>query len=138
MDLEPIFQKLYPQGSIGPGDGKYKGQCAVLAEKLVQIPQLGDPIWHKTAVIKTNGIMAADLNLRFKPGDVVVTSENKKYGHVLTINFVTYIENSDQAVSFRATESNFRLPLRVDHTRTLNANSPFIIGVIRGKFLFNV
>lgn len=138
MDLTSIFQKLYPQGSIGPGEGRLLGQCAVLAQHLVQIGKVGDYLPQKTEAIRQRGIFAKDLQLRFQPGDVVITSENKKNGHVFVINFVTYIENSDQAVSFKITEANYRLPLRVDHTRTLNANSPMIVGVIRGKFLFSV
>lgn len=138
MNLKPIFEKLYPQGSVGPGEGRLLGQCAVLAQHLVQIGKVGDYLPQKINAIRQRGIFANELQLRFKPGDVVITNESKKHGHVLVINFVTYIENSDQAVSFRATEANYRFPLRIDHTRILNANSPVIIGVIRGKFLFSI
>lgn len=128
MDLRPILEKLYPEKCYG-------GQCGIFAHKLVDFPLVGNTLASKTQAVQKFGIPAAELNLKFQPGDVVITSESRFFGHVLVINFVTYIENSDQAVSFQATESNFNLDLRVHHTRILNAASPVIVGVIRGKLL---
>lgn len=129
MDYRAILQKLFPSGSFG-------GQCGSFAHRLVNFNPIGNTLISKTKAVQNFGITAQALNLKFQPGDVVITSESHFFGHVCTINFVIYIENSDQAFSFQVTESNYNLDLRVHHNRVLKANSPFIVGVIRGKLLF--
>ena len=129
MDFRPVMSQLYPDGSRG-------GQCGTFAHRLVQFPFVGNFLFNKISAVKRFGIPASNLQFRFKPGDIVITNESLIFGHVLMVNFVTYVENSDQAVNFQCTESNFHLDLKIHHSRVMAANSPHIIGVIRGPLLF--
>jgi hypothetical protein len=121
MFLRITFEKLYPEGVTG-------GQCAKFAHKLIDFPLVGDFLSQKIAAVKKHGILKEKI-VEFKPGDVIVTDESKKYGHVAVINNVW---NGYLGL----TESNFNLDEKVHHTRRLKTSSPAIIGIIRGSFKF--
>jgi len=127
-DLKPIVEKLYPENSHG-------GQCAVFCEKLVVMPTpgnvLGNSLAEKTDKVNRYGIRAVNGWNQFHLGDVMITNESLKYGHVA---FVNWFDDKN----LRLSESNFRLDERVHHTRLLSRTSPHIIGVLRGAFKFQV
>lgn len=131
MDLTPIFQKLYPEGSYG-------GQCGVFAHKLIDFPLIGNTLASKIRAVNSFGIPVEKLGDQFQEGDVLITKESRIFGHVAVINLKIYEENTDHLIQLKLTESNFHLDLRVHHTRILSADSPVIIGVIRGNFLFSI
>lgn len=122
MDLKPIFEKLFPEGSKG-------GQCAAFAEKLVLLPTpghiVGDSLASKIDKVTKFGILAKNIKDDFREGDVIVTDESKKYGHLFVVNCV-------MPGALRATESNYNLDERVHHTRLISKVSPRIIGILRG------
>ena len=124
MNLQPVFQKLFPENYKG-------GECAVFAERLAKIAPVGDSLQQKMQAVLNKGIPAAVLNLNFRPGDVFVTSESKVHGHVAVVNNIA-------GNNLQLTESNFHLDGRVNHTRLLDCASPKIVGVIRGAPLYPV
>lgn len=117
-DLKPTFEKLYPEGSKG-------GQCGVFAHKLVEFPLVGDTLASKTATVKKFGLMASQIMGTFQPGDVVITSESLKNGHVFVVNAII----ND---SLRCTEANYNNDEKVHHTRLIPKFSTKIIGLLRG------
>ena len=131
MDLRPVLEKLYPEGSYG-------GQCGTFAHRLVNFPPVGNSLKSKINSVMNFGIPAIKLSGGFQEGDVLITWESRIFGHVAVINKLIYAENTDNLIQLQLTESNYNLDLRVHHTRTLSASSPFIVGVIRGNLLFNV
>lgn len=124
MDLRPILQKLYPDGCTG-------GQCGVFAHKLIEFPLIGNTLKNKTDAVAKFGIVRGNINGDYRPGDVIVTSENKTYGHVAVINNVV---NGVLVLS----ESNYNLDQKVHHSRTMPVNNSHIVGLLRGNFKFKV
>lgn len=125
--IEPTLSKAYPQGSIGPDDGhgNYLGQCAEFADHCVNIPggSIGVGLQDKINTVNSIGIPASKLNGDIRVGDVVVWNIGE-FGHVS-------IDNTDAGNNFQNSESNYLLPLRVDHTRITSKTDSRIIGVIR-------
>lgn len=111
--------KKYPEGAEG-------GQCGVFAHKVVDFPPVGNSKAEKFASVDKFGIPAAEWQKNIHIGDVLITNESSKYGHVAVVNKI----NPDGTV--RLTESNFKGKETVSHDRTLPANSPKIYGAIRG------
>lgn len=126
QDLKPTLEKLYPENFKG-------GECGIFAHKLISFPSVGDSLANKKAAVAKYGILAKNLKGDIRPGDVVITTEGTwlgfGHGHVAVANL-----SNDTAVFL--TESNFNLDGRVHHTRMLRKDSPAIVGVIRGSFLF--
>ena len=119
----PIVAKvtsIYPQGKRG-------GQCTTFLHKLVEFPSIGDGKNTKFASVNKLGILASNWKNQVKVGDVIVTGENKTYGHTAMVNAI--LPNG----KVRLTESNFKGDERVTHTREISINSPIIYGAIRGK-----
>ncbi len=131
MNYQPLLQQLYPEGSV-------QGECGVFCHRLVNFPLVGNTLQSKIAAVHRFGIPVAQLQGQFHPGDIIITSESKVYGHVTFVNELVYQENTDNLLYLQLTESNFNLDLKVHHTRLLAPNSPFIIGVIRGPLLFAI
>lgn len=117
MELKTTFSHYFPENSTG-------GQCAVFAEKLEQFGPVGDTLASKTAYVKKHGILRENLGGHYEVGDVVVTNESSKFGHVFIVNDIV-------GNQLQATESNFKLDLRVHHTRIVPVSSK-IVGVLRG------
>lgn len=110
-------QQKYPQGATG-------GQCITFLHKLIDFPSVGDGKNEKIASVNKFGIPKSRWTPRV--GDVVITGENKTYGHGFMINRLL---PGNRAV---VTESNYKLNGKVTHTRIVNLNNPLIYGAIRG------
>lgn len=111
--------KKYPEGAEG-------GQCGVFAHKVVDFPPVGNSKAEKFASVDKFGIPAMEWQKNVHVGDVLITNESSKYGHVAVVNKI----NPDGSV--RLTESNFKGKETVSHDRTIPVNSPKIYGAIRG------
>jgi len=129
QDLRPSFKAVYPEGCIGPGEGTFRGQCAVFAETVIKMQTPGGVIGYglqdKINMVNNHGTPLVQMGGNFLIGDVVIQNLGP-YGHVSVVNFFPgggYLQLS---------ESNFHEDMRVHHTRTLAANDPCIIGVLRG------
>jgi hypothetical protein len=116
--IAPQVAQKYPEGAKG-------GQCTTFLHSLVQFPAIGDGKLQKFASVDKFGISADQFRQNPRIGDVIVTGENKTYGHTAMINAI--LPNG-----FRVTESNFRGDERVTHDRIIPFNSPQIYGAIRG------
>lgn len=116
--IAPQIAQKYPEGAKG-------GQCTTFLHSLVQFPAIGDGKLQKFASVDKFGISADQFRQNPRIGDVIVTGENKTYGHTAMINAI--LPNG-----FRVTESNFRGDERVTHDRIIPFNSPQIYGAIRG------
>lgn len=116
--IAPKIAQKYPEGAKG-------GQCTTFLHSLVQFPPIGDGKTQKFASVDKFGITADQLRQNPQIGDVIVTGENKTYGHTAMINAI--LPNG-----FRVTESNFRGDEKVTHDRIIPFNSPQIYGAIRG------
>jgi len=116
--IAPQIAQKYPEGAKG-------GQCTTFLHSLVQFPPIGDGKTQKFASVDKFGISADQLRQNPRIGDVIVTGENKTYGHTAMINAI--LPNG-----FRVTESNFRGDERVTHDRIIPFNSSQIYGAIRG------
>lgn len=117
--LAKVTQK-YPEGSQG-------GQCGIFAHKIVEFPPIGDAKSEKFASVDKFGIPADQWRQSPRVGDVIVTSESSRYGHVAVVNKIL------PDGSLRLTESNFKGKESVSHDRILALNSPKIYGAFRGK-----
>lgn len=126
MTLQPTLKKLYPEGSIG-------GQCAVFAEKLITIPNVGDTLILKRQAVQNNGIPIGLLNQAFRLGDVLILDVGTKDGHVAVINTIDFLKGL-----LTLTESNYHLDKKVHHTRQISLSDQGIVGILRGipKFAF--
>lgn len=134
MNLRPLLSDIYPENSIGPGIGNLKGQCAVFAQSLAEIPKVGDSYASKKEAVKKYGILASQLEGQYRVGDCVITSEGTNWfgsgtGHVAII---AYIKDGQPY----AAESNFNKDLRVHYGRKIPLDK--IYGVIRKPFKFKL
>ena len=111
--------KDYPEGADG-------GQCGVFAHKVVDFPPVGSTRDEKFASVDKFGIPAAQWKNNVRVGDVLITNESSKYGHVAVVNKI----NPDGTI--RLTESNFKHKETVSHDRVIAIDSPKIYGAIRG------
>lgn len=123
MNLRPTLEKLYKEGSYG-------GQCFTFLHKLIEFPPVGTFLGEKYRNLLKFGIPIEKLD-SLKVGDILLTNESKTYGHGALINAIL---GSD----LQLTESNFKYNLKVSHSRLLNAHSPKIFGVFRGKYKFEL
>jgi hypothetical protein len=108
--------KAYPAGSKG-------GQCGIFVRNIVNkmgldYPRVGDSLAEKMAAVRKYGSKKGGI------GSVVITSENKKNGHVAYI-----IGKNDKG--YILAESNYGLNGKVNYGRTIPFNSPSIIGFIK-------
>lgn len=114
----------YPKGTTG-------GQCGDFAHQLVEFPSVGDSLQQKLKSIDKFGIPANEWKQNPQVGDVLITKEAEKTGHVAVVNKVL----PDGSVQL--SESNYYQkslgPEKVSHTRILDTNSPVIYGAVRGK-----
>lgn len=115
--LKPI-QSKFPQGATG-------GQCVTFLHKIADFPSIGDGKQEKIASVNKFGIPKARWTPRV--GDVVITGENKTYGHGFMINQLL------PGGKARVTESNYKLNEKVTHTRIVDLNNPIIYGAIRPR-----
>lgn len=130
MNLRPIFEKLYPTGSIG-------GQCFEFCHKLVKQTATfpGMPIfgYQKEALLKTAGIPINQVDA-LRVGDVLLLNYGL-YDHGAIVNAIL------PGGKLQLTESNYNeilKPLRVNHSRTINFNDPAILGVFRSDPLYSL
>jgi hypothetical protein len=112
-----VFAQAYPSGVTG-------GQCGVFARNLLasygyDYPRVGNSLEAKAQTIQNYGVPQNKWGV----GTVLITSENKKYGHVPIINAIT-------PKGYQVTESNYNLDEKVSHTRIIPFNSPKLIGGI--------
>lgn len=123
---EPNYQaeleKLYPTGWYG-------GQCGIFAHRLMQFPPIGDSLQEKIDAVTQFGVLDGALPDGPEVGDVIITRENKIYGHVCFVN-------GKNGNTLTLTESNYHLDLKITHTRKMDAHDPMIVGVFRGPLLF--
>lgn len=129
MNLTPVLQNLYPEGSYG-------GQCAAWAETLADFGPVGDSYSQKKRYVDLYGIIApniAEVGKGFRVGDVVVTSEGTFMGfgagHVAIIADIV----NGQPI---AAESNFKKDEKVRYGRPIPLNK--IYGIIRAPLKFNL
>lgn len=115
--LKPI-QTIYPQGKTG-------GQCVTFLHKIAQFPSIGDGKLEKFKSVDKFGIPAAKWRTQAQVGDIVITGENKTYGHGYMINKLL------PGGKAQVTESNWKNDEKVTHTRIVDLNSPTIYGAIR-------
>ncbi|MCL5667351.1 MAG: hypothetical protein M1383_06300 [Patescibacteria group bacterium] len=122
MDIKPIIEKIYPEGSAG-------GQCGDFAHKLIDFPSIGDSYSQKKKSVQQYGILRDYVGNKFRRGDVVITDEGTFLGigsgHVATI-----LDPKTLAV----VESNYFKDGKVHYGRKVQPNR--IYGVIRGAYKF--
>lgn len=124
-DLRPTLQNYYPEGSIGPGVGDLRGQCAVFAQFFVGIPQVGNTIGTKKIAVNNHGILRKNIK-EFLVGDVLIFDiPGVSEGHVAVLT------STDQK-RINLSDCNFNRDQRVHHNRFILASSPQIYGVLRG------
>lgn len=112
-------EKKFPAGKKG-------GQCGTFAHKIVDFPPIGDSKKQKFAAVDKIGIKKKDWDPQI--GDVIITGEHPRYGHVAIVSDI--LPNGE----LQLTESNFKSDERITHSRTLNPRSSVIYGAIRGKY----
>lgn len=117
--VKSVIQQRFPSGSVG-------GQCGTFAHKIVDFPPVGDPKEQKFASVDKFGIKRENWTPRI--GDVVITGEHPKWGHVAIVNDI--LPNGE----IQLTESNYNNDERVTHNRTISYSSPQIYGAIRGSY----
>lgn len=116
----------YPQGT---NLGNVNGQCVTFLHKVADFPHIGDGKNEKVASLdrlikQGQGLPAKALPGNAKVGMILVSNDNKTYGHVAMINAI-----SDDGQYARVTESNYK-PGTVTHTRVVALNSPTLYGAI--------
>lgn len=116
----------FPTGSRG-------GQCVTFLHKIAQFPSIGDGKKEKFASVDKYGIPANKLRQNPQVGMIIITGENKTYGHGAMINAI-----SPDGKYARLTESNFKGNERVSHDRVIALDSPQIYGAIIPKSLNNM
>ena len=101
-------------------DGSNGGQCGDYVHTIVDgMPEMGDTIASKDALIDSKGVKAADW--KPKIGDVIIQNIGVN-GHAAVVNKV----NSDGTVTL--SESNYHLDEKVTNNRTISAKDPAIYG----------
>lgn len=115
----PLVQ-AYPQGSSG-------GQCGVWVRDIVEkqgltYPAVGNSLAEKANTAKKYGVPMSQA----KQGSVILTSENKTYGHV------AYITGRNEQ-GFIVGESNYGMNGKVSYGRVIPYNSPAILGILNPK-----
>jgi len=115
-DLSVSLKSSYPEGSVG-------GQCTTFLHSLAKFPSIGDGKLEKFASVDKFGIKKQNWTPRV--GDIIVTDENKTYGHTAMINKIL----SDGTLVL--TESNYKKSNIVSHDRKMPSNSSRIYGAIR-------
>jgi hypothetical protein len=111
----------YPSGATG-------GQCVTFLHKIASFPSIGDGKKQKFASVDKYGIPASKLKQNPKVGMIIITGENKTYGHGAMINAI-----SADGKYARLTESNYRGNEKVTHDRVIALDSPQIYGAIIPK-----
>jgi len=132
MDITPHLKKLFPEGTIGPGSGKYQGECISFCHALADFDSIGDTFQQKKKFVDLNGIIRANIDnvgKGFRVGDVVITSDGvdaagRGAGH----GFV--VANLDDQFLYPA-EANWFNDKRVHYGRKVAKTDPHIYGVIR-------
>ncbi len=117
--------KKFPVGSVG-------GQCTTFLHKIASFPSIGDGKYQKFASVNKYGIPAAQWRNQVRVGDIIVTGENKTYGHTAMVNAIL----PDGRIQL--TESNFHGDQKVTYNRTLPITSPLIYGAIRPQLNANL
>jgi hypothetical protein len=116
------YSQAYPQGSIGPGEGRLEGQCGVFVQKVANAPQMGDTVATKHAMIDSKGMKASTWRQSPRVGDVIVFN----YNHTAVINSIN-------GGTMTLSESNVNGDKKVTHNRTLSITDPSIYGAWRGN-----
>ena len=111
----------YPDGSQG-------GQCGDFMHKFVDMTAVpggrwGDPIGTKKSKMNMS---TEQVQGSVQAGDVILTNENRTYGHIMIVNEVL------EGGKVRVTESNYRMDEKVSNTRILDINSGKVVGGYRG------
>jgi surface antigen len=114
--LKGSIAAKFPQGTTG-------GQCTTWLHKVAEFPHIGDGKNDKIRSVQKYGFTFNEQPP--KVGDIIVTNENKTYGHTAMI-----IAMSPNGVATLA-ESNFAAPEKVTYTRKIDLRSPKIYGAIR-------
>jgi hypothetical protein len=112
------FSNKFPSGTYGD-------QCGTFAHKIVDFPSVGDLKAQKFASVDKYGVNKDEWVP--KVGDVVITGEHPKFGHVAVVNTVL----PDGRVQL--TESNFNGDEKVTHSRVVNPRDKKVYGAIPGK-----
>lgn len=112
--------KKFASGSTG-------GQCTTFLHKIANFPPIGDGKNEKIASVNRFGIPAKSWQRQVRVGDIIVTGENKTYGHTAMVNAIL------PGGKIQLTESNRQGNEKVTYHRTMAINDPRIYGAIRGK-----
>jgi hypothetical protein len=113
----------YPEGAKG-------GQCVTFLHKLVDFPPVGDTIQQKYASVDKFGIPKSQVPSQAKVGMILISNDNKTYGHGALINAI-----SADGKYARVTESNYKGVEKVSHDRVIALDDPRIYGAIMPKKL---
>lgn len=116
----------FPQGSVG-------GQCVTFLHKLAEFPSVGDGKKDKFASVDRFGIPKQQVPSTARVGMILITGENKTYGHGAMINSI-----SADGKYARLTESNYQGNERVTHNRVIALTDPQIYGAIVPKKLNSI
>lgn len=132
IDVNPKLTNFYPEGYRFKAAHKndLTGQCAWFAQQCTDLRKVGNTIGQKLnslgqEIKKGKAFKPGEETIR--PGHSILTNESKKWGHVAVVNAVT----PDGKIVL--TEANYAAPLKVTHTRVLDANDPRILGVFKSK-----
>lgn len=103
--------------------GKKGGQCGTFAHNLAEFPPVGNWLSEKKKAVDRSGISRSEwVNRGVKVGDVIVTDENRKHGHLAVVNKV--LPNG----VVQLTDSNYNLDEKVNHNRKMSIYSNRIYG----------
>jgi len=129
--LNPKIANAYPAGykkAASSGPGGLGGQCAYEVEQMCDMPAVGNSVASKTKALNSmvnqgKGFLKGQGTPQ--PGDVLISSLSKTYGHVAMVNAVT--KDGKLVLS----EFNVKAPLTFSNSRTIDPNSNEVIGFMR-------
>ena len=98
--------------------------------KVAEFPPIGDLKSQKFASVDKFGIPKSQVSAKARPGMILITDENKTYGHGAMINSI-----SADGKYAKVTESNYKGVEKVSHDRVIALDSPRIYGAIVPKKL---
>jgi hypothetical protein len=132
MNFIQYLKSKFLQGSIGPGEGEYQGECISFCHAIAEFGQIGDSIQKKKAFVNANGIInpnIKEIGRGFRIGDIVITTDNVNwFGHGTGHGFIVIDQDENYLY---AGESNFGLKKRITYGRKVAKNDPKIYGIIR-------
>lgn len=130
VDTKTLAKAVLPKYPDGTNLGNKNGQCITFLHKIADFPPIGDGKNEKIAnlnklISQGKGVTKEQLPSQAKVGMILISNDNKTYGHGSMINAI-----SEDGKFARLTESNRLKPGTVTHTRVVALNDPSLYGAI--------